>query len=102
MTEVDDTRTDDVLLQAIAQQDTTALAELYRRYAGRSLALAHRHGLPEPVQVIEDAFVVLFHSAHGFGRSSLPAAVWTLGMMQRHCSTLSPSTAFLPTRDTPQ
>ncbi|GGL14117.1 hypothetical protein [Deinococcus radiotolerans] len=96
MTELQDPRTDDVLLHAIAQQDTAALAELYRRYAGRGLSLAYQHHLPDPRQAIEDAFAVLFQTAQGFSRSSLPAEVWTLGMMYRHCVALTASTARTP------
>ena len=96
MTERQDSRTDDVLLHAIAQQDTAALAELYRRYAGRSLSLVRRHPLPDPMQVMEDAFALLFQTAQGFSRSSLPAEVWTLGMIHRHCMALTSSTARTP------
>lgn len=89
MTDTKDARTDEVLLRAVAQQDIAALAELYRRYAGRSLTLARRHGLPDPVQAVEDAFAILFRSAHAFNRSALPANLWTLCLIQRHCRTLS-------------
>ena len=101
MTERVDTRTDDVLLHAVTEQDVAALIELYRRYAGQSLALALHYGLPDPVQAVEDGYLVLFRSAHGFARCSLPPAVWILGMMQRHCRTQSSSTISSPPRQTP-
>lgn len=90
MTKMPDARTDDDLLHAIAQQDLPALAELYRRYAGRSLALAHRYGLPDPLQAVEDGFLKIFHGADGFARSSLPASTWTIGMMHWYYGSLSP------------
>lgn len=98
MSDRHDPRTDDVLLRAIAQEDVEALTELYRRYAGRGLTLARQHAVPDPAQVVEDAFVTLFRSAHGFRRSALPADVWTLGMVQRHCSTLASGAALISTQ----
>ena len=101
MTERVDPQTDDVLLHAVTQGNVDALMELYRRYAGQSLALALRYGLPDPVQAVEDAYLVVFRSAHRFSRCSLPAAVWILGMMQRHCRTLAPSAAGSQPRQYP-
>lgn len=94
MTELPDERTDEALLHAIARQDLDALAELHRRYAGPSLALAHRYGLPEPLQAVEEGFMKLYRLAEGFARSSLPAPLWTLGMMHWHyCSTAPQKTS---------
>ena len=101
MTELPDHRTDEVLLHAIAQQDLLALAELYRRYASKSLSLAYEHGLPDPVQALEEGFLNLFRSAHGFARSSLPASVWTLGMLHWYYCTIAPTATPLILRRTP-
>ncbi|GGR23098.1 hypothetical protein [Deinococcus ruber] len=90
MTQRVDARTDEGLLQGMAQQDAAALMELYRRYGGQSLALARQYGFPEPEQVVEDGFLLLFRSVEGFSRCSLPAAVWIVGMLHRHCYTWSP------------
>lgn len=100
MTELPDPRTDDVLLHAIAQQDVVALAELYRRYASQGLALAYRHGLSDPEQALEDGFLMLFRSAHGFARSSLPASVWTLGMLHWSYCTIALTVTPLTRRRT--
>ena len=78
------------------EQDGAALIELYRRYAGLSLTLARQYDLAEPVQAVEDGFLMLFRSAPRFARCSCTAPIWILGMMQRYYRTLSPATASSP------
>ena len=71
-----DLPSDTSLLQVLAQGDEDALLQLHRRYAGRFLVLARHHGLPNPEQAVEDAFVLLYRSTGCFARSGLDASTW--------------------------
>ncbi|WP_188970766.1 hypothetical protein [Deinococcus aerolatus] len=75
---------DRLLLQALVHGDAAALLLLHGRYAGCIGTLAEREGLSDPGQAVEDAFMLIFHSAGCFARSELPPAIWIVGTALWH------------------
>lgn len=92
---------DTSLLHVLAGGDEIALLQLHRRYAGRFLALARHHGLPNPEQAVEDAFVLLYRSAGCFARSGLEASTWITALAHWHFRTATSSARSHPTFNPP-
>ena len=79
--------TDDFLLHALVQGNQDALLELHRRYAPEVYALAQREQHLDLERRVQDAWVFIWRHAHGYGRSSLNARRWLLGMAHRALTT---------------
>ncbi len=78
-----DSRTDDELLAAIADQDRGALQELYRRHeTWLTLRLRYRCADPSAVEeAVQDTFVKVWQKADRYAATGeVPAWIWGIGI----------------------
>jgi RNA polymerase sigma factor (sigma-70 family) len=81
------TAADDALLARVAGGDAAALAELYRRHAGRLLAFLQRYARDRMVaeEILQDTLLAVWRSAHRFaGRSGVRTWLFAIARRQAH------------------